>query len=341
MTMSIPAQTERASGHPCGRVFADPAWQRAWTRGTTEALLEHRPVGPAGIPLLRLGGSPFWRGYEVDAGGEHVLDFPAAFLSTLYAVSSPLNQLTPAEARLTVEEARGVAKDWGVPVLAVPNLEPGPVLTALTEDADALVRLDATNRIELGPDLDSYLAGLGRSRRTDLRRRHRRATERGVTFHRRTGQDARARLEEYLGLTGDSAEKHDIPPLYDEATLRELTSVPGAELLTSEHESQLLAGILAFRAGDAVVFWSGGIRYSVLKEYHQYVFLLYEAIAALTAEGVRFLDFGRGNLDFKGQYGFHPTELLTTFHLLGDQPGLAGRLRRMHEGIAHFLQLPT
>jgi hypothetical protein len=332
------------AGDPCGRVFATRSWAQAWERFTVE------PGGPAEVVHDRDGivcatrvlhRSPFWTGYEQDARMPPIWRGPFACLSSVYAVSNPLNQLPPGTAAQVVDAAVARFAGGEVEALLVTNLEPGPVLDAVRarRAPDALVRLDATNRLTLPAAMDEYLAALRKPIRTELRRLHRRATERGVRLRTSTGEQARGLMPEYVALTTASAQKHDITPLYDVPTLQALTEVPGMRLYSAERDGELLAGIIAFAHGPALMLWSGGIRYSALREYSPYLFLLHELISAAIGEGLSRLDFGRGNVTFKGRYGFTPTDLWTAVYLPDGPRRHAYReqLARMHAGIDAFL----
>jgi hypothetical protein len=332
-------------GHPCGRCFATSGWHRAWERATVEPATRARVLYDDGavVCALRLvRESPLWTGYERDASIAPVWRGPVAYLSSVYAVANPLNQLVPDTAVRLVGDAVREVSTWDAHGLVVTNLEPGPVQDAVlaAHEPDARVRLDATCRLSLPSTMDEYLAALDRSTRTEMRRRHRRAGERGVSFHTRTGADARARLDEYVELTTASARKHGTPPLYDVPTLGALLDAPGTRLYTAEHGGSLLAGIVALTHERCVVLWSGGIRYSAMREYSPYIFLLYEIVAQTIDAGMAWVDFGRGNLDFKRRHGFVPVDLTSAIYLPdgSERAALRERLRTMHRGIAAFLE---
>jgi len=284
--------------------------------------------------------SPFWRGYEQDAGMAPLWERPTAHLSTLYAISNPLNRLSASDAVAVISWALPRADRWGAEALIVPNLERADVLAAVAagQPPHAWVRLDATCRLHLPGTFEGYLQQLDKSVRTELRRGHRRASERGVTIHLRSADDAVGRVAEYVALTTASATRHDIPPLYDTTTLSTMLQMPGARLLSAERQGEMLAGIIAFGHETSLVLWSGGIQYSALKEFHPYTFLLYEIISSSIGSGFRWLDFGRGNLQFKERRGFLPTDLWAAVYIINP----AERARRqdlsaMHRGISRFL----
>ncbi|UBU08938.1 GNAT family N-acetyltransferase [Nonomuraea gerenzanensis] len=333
-------------GTVCGRVFASESWQDAWLAGRMEP-----PGPPPGHVRMRAGGvpvtlqlvthSPLWRGYEGDAGLPPVWDGPVAYLSTVYAVANPLNQAPAPEASGTVAAALDTAGEWGAEALVVTNLEPGPALEALPP-ADALVRLDATCRLRLTDGMDGYLERLATAHRGRLRRYHRRGAEAGLTYHDRDVTEAGQVLPAFARLTRQSAERHGTPPLYSEAALRALLEVPGSRVLSADLDGRPAAGLLSFERDGCLVLWAAGIDYALLKTHYPYYFLIYEAIAAAAARGCRWVDFGRGNLEFKQRLGFHAVDLWSPVYVLapGRTAHYAGRLAEMHRRIADFLGRP-
>ncbi len=326
MTKTAP-QPEAATTRSCGALFAAPEWHQAWQQATVEPILDDRVLTgrghhdeTTGVPLYRLTGSALWRGYEDDAGMADVLPRNVAFLSSVYAISSPLNRVAEPEAARILDEAVELATAWGCPLLLATNLEPGPALDHLrsARRPSAEVRLDATCRAVLPASEDEFMATLGRSARSDIRRRHRRAIEQGVTFHRRWGRDSCGKLAEFLALSEQSATEHGNPPLYDLETLHAIIEVPGAVLLTAEHDDRILAGSIAFLHDDCLLVWAAGVDYSALRTYHPYVFLLRETIALAMHLGCRTLDLGRGTFEFKTRHGFTPTVLTTLVYPLRD-----------------------
>jgi hypothetical protein len=351
-----PSAGAPTDAHPCGAVFAGDAWQSAWTQTTIESVLNQEDAlswpppdpargasrSPVAVPLRLVADSPLWRGYELDAGIGPIWQRPTAHLSTLYAISNPLNQLPAADALTVITQALPHAAHWGAEALIVPNLERADLLAAVAAGLPphGWVRLDATCRLRLPDTFEGYLQRLDKSVRTELRRGHRRASERGVTVHVRSADDAAERVAEYVALTTASATRHAIPPLYDTATLSTMLRTTGAQLLSAERQGEILAGIIAFRHEASLVLWSGGIQYAALKEFHPYTFLLHETICSSIGSGVRWIDFGRGNLKFKERRGFLPTDLWAAVYII--DPAERARRQRdlatMHCGIARFLE---
>lgn len=333
----------------CGAVFADADWRTAWRGATVETIVRDsvltardRTGAETGIPLYDIGDSALWRGYEHDAGMRDVLPMPVSSLSSLYAISSPINRLGAAEAIAVVDQALDHSERCGSRVLLVTNLEGGAALRELRvrRPPGAEVRLDATCRAPVPESVDEFVKSLSKSARSDVRRRHRRATEKGVEFVQRWGEHAASALAEFLMLTVQSADQHGNPPLYDLPTLRAIMTIPGAMLLTAEHDGKILAGSVSFVRGDCLLVWSAGVNYSTLHTHHSYVFLLRETVELAVRRGCRWMDFGRGTFEFKRRHGFSSNNLYTLAYPIGDGAGqdqLIRRVRDMDVRIAELL----
>ena len=329
-----------AGGEPeLGGLFTSAEWLSAWERATVERVSARRYLhvdaagsAPVTLPFSLIEASPLWRAYEQEAQVAPVWDRAVVFLPSLYAFYGPASGTAVravADALATIEAQ---ARDWDAQAVVVANL-PGPLARVLSarRPPAARVRLDTSYRIELPDRPEAYFASLKRDHRADLRRRRRRAGERGVVFSEVRGAEARARVPEFLGLADASAGKHGTESIYDAATLRAMLDVPGARLLLAERGGEILAGFLAFVHGSCLTLWSGGIRYEALREFSPCVFLLYETIALAYERSWDVLDFGRGNGAFKARHGGRPIALWSLFYLpdAGD-PAIA-RLAALHE----------
>lgn len=332
----------------CGALFSDPSWLDAWSQATVERIHSERRFSQSdtsgkacAVAMYDVSESALWRGYEDDARMRDVLPPRVAYLSSLYAISSPINRLNDAAAVLLVDEAIEQARQWGCEILAVTNLESPSILTSLSRDRPPLVsvRLDATCRAHVPETSDEFLASLSKSARSDVRRRHRRAREQNVEFCQRWGQDAEQALPRFLKLTEMAASRHGNAPLYDLSTLTAVLAVPGSVLLTAELDGQMLAGSISFLRDRCLLIWSAGVDYLALKTHHPYVFLLYETIVLALNHGCRFIDFGRGTFEFKRRHGFMPTELHTLIYSISirDSMRLEARLQEMNDRIRQFI----
>ncbi|HEY7075820.1 MAG TPA: GNAT family N-acetyltransferase [Solirubrobacteraceae bacterium] len=338
VSTTAPAR-EPAHVRTSGNVFATAGWLGAWERAPADDVLDSRYVtalaadgSEALAPVYHVADSSFWRGYEQDAGVPPVWGGPVAYLPSLHSFRGPFDRSSVAAAALTVDAARACVEDWEAQALVVANLAPDVAgALAAARPPDVLIRLDTAFAAELPPTLDAYFAALKRDHRADLRRRRRRATERGVVFAELEGDAILERIEEFFALAVASEVKHGIEPTYDLATFRALVGVPGARLLVAERAGEMLAGFYAFPCGDCLTLWSGGILYSALREFSPYVFLLHEVLLLAYARGFRRLDFGRGNGGFKERHGCAPTDLWTLAYLgRRGGPRLADRLRTLH-----------
>jgi len=334
----------------CGAVFNTSGWQQAWAQCTVESVCQRRLLTADGVdeadvrlPLYATADSALWRGYEDDAGMTDVLAGPITYASSLYAISSPINRCRNGQVVCLVDEALDQARAWQTTALAVTNVEPGSVLTQLRQQRppDVVVRLDATCRRALPGCVEDFLAGLGKSARSELRRRSRRAEEQDVIFHERTGAAAAAILPSFCAVTAETAQRHGNKPLYDLHTLKSVLDVPGARLLTAEHGRDLLAGTLSVLHDGCLVVWAGGALESALHTHHSYIYLLGKTVHWAIDHGCCFMDFGRGTFDFKQRHGFHRTNLYTLYYLTdpASQQGsrLAKQLAEVDARIHEFL----
>jgi hypothetical protein len=336
----LPATSCSAHGG-LGSVFAGRAWLRAWERATIEDVSARRYVtsrcgdGRATLPLYRMDDSPYWRAYEQEAGLDPIFTRPIVCLPSMYAFYGPVVAGNLDAVAHALAEVQATASEWSAQAVVVANLTETLALDlARLRPPDATVRLDTSYRLELPEHHDAYFASLKRDHRADLRRRWRRAGERGVRCVELIGHDARPRLAEFLEIADASAIKHDTDPIYDLPTLTALADVPGSRLILAEREGQILAGFFSFVDGDCLTLWSGGIRYESLHEFSPYVFLLYETVALAYERGWRQIDFGRGNGGFKTRHGARPIPLWSHFYLADDDDALIAELRLLHDRIA-------
>ncbi|MEU7763912.1 GNAT family N-acetyltransferase [Nocardia sp. NPDC049190] len=333
----------------CGALFATERWHEFLICTTADDILDHRSfhvedaVGETSfVPLYLLSESVYWRACEGEAKlAEGVLRYPVAVLSSLYSFSNPLNRCNSADSILRVlDQALAVAEDWSAQALLVTNLEPGPALSVLRDrqPPDSEVRLDATCRASLPESLEDYIGTLSKSGRSDMRRRHRRASEAGVKFVQRWGADAIDHLPRFLELTEQVASNHENPPLYDLATLAAATAVPGMVLLTAEADGRILAGSITFIHKDSCLVWSAGVHYPALNTHHPYVFLFAETVELAISLGCRWIDYGRSTYEFKRRHGLYFTDLHTfAYNTAKTDDSLNSRMRQMNERLSAFM----
>jgi hypothetical protein len=247
-------------------------------------------------PLYLVAESSMWRGYEQEAGVCATWDTPVAYLPSMYSFRGPFEQSNLRAAPLVIDAARIHVEESGAQALVVANLSSDVALSVSElRRPEISMRLDTNFCLTLPPTIEAYFASLKRDHRADLRRRWRRATERGIVFKELEGGDALGRLVEFVTLANASVVKHGIEPFYDLATFQALADAPGARLLLAERDGEMLAGFYAFVSDDCLTLWSGGILYAALREFSPYVFLLYEIVSLAYERGWRSVDFGRGN----------------------------------------------
>lgn len=332
---------------PAPTWYDSPQWQAAWAQTTVEHRRhsEQFQVSLGGQPQTLshyvVTGSPFWSGYETDAGVPPVFDGPIVTLPSLYSVFGP-SHLAISESAVSevVKRALSDARRHDAEALLVTNLTAAAAdRWAQIRPPGVRVRLDIAYFADVSGGINMVLPGVPRRKRTDWRRRWRRATERGVRLVDLSGPLATASLPEVLRLSNASAIKHGIAPLYDLTSLQCLASLPQARVFLAEYESRALAAFLAFEHQGVLHLWAGGIDYTRLAEFSPYLFLLYELITLAPARGWRRLEFGRGNYEFKRQYGFTGVELWTLCYPATPDAGarLAERLGEMHHQLTRFM----
>lgn len=329
-----------------GELFFGDTWLDAWEETTIEAI-EARTyiplpvVGSRRLPLYLTRSTPFWSGYERDVDIGTVWSGPVVFAPSLYSFYSPLELLEGNDLRDAIQVAVEQAMTWSSEALVIANLQPTAAQRCLDQLPTAVpVRLDTTFVLDLPPTSADYFSSLKRSHRADLRRRWRRATERGVTLVEVAGDSLLDRLPEFVEIANESAVRHGILPLYDLPTLRALARLSHAHLIMAEHEGQMLGGFYAFLENDCLVLWSGGIRHDATREFSPYIFLLYEVLEHAFERDLRSIEFGRGNYDFKRRHGFNGVELWSlVYPIAAHNAALAPTIRAMHDRFTTFMDL--
>lgn len=327
------------TGHATPLLFATDAWVAAWSGAPAERVVASGTL-PAGLPVYLIAHSPFWSGYETDAGVPPVWAGPVAMTPSLYSVYGPGNVTDPGAIAATVDAGVRWARERGAPGLLVTNLVPDAASHwAGVRPPDAAIRLDIAYSGDVSGGTDRVLARLRGHERTEWRRRWRRAGEQGVRMVEVSGPCAHAVLPRVLELANDSAVKHGIEPLYDAPTFARVLDVPGARIIYAARGADILAGFVAVAHDGRLYLWAGGIDYDALSRYSPYLFLLYELAAQAPERGWSRLEFGRGNYAFKRRYGFTGTDLWTHFH--SADPTVTGavrvRLADMHDRLTAFM----
>src|SRR4051812_8848691 len=107
------AVTRGPSSPGAGNVFGTVGWLAAWENTTVENVLQRRYLTATTdnstdtlAPLYLVAESPFWRGYEQDAGVSSTWDAPVVYLPSMYSFRSPLEHSNLPAAPLVIDAAR-------------------------------------------------------------------------------------------------------------------------------------------------------------------------------------------------------------------------------------------
>lgn len=323
-----------------GRPFCAPAWLLAWWRegrsgdarlrvvlalDAQGALLGVGPffaqVGPLRLAEYRLLGAGFCHRIGPLARPGHERAVAAA-------IAAGLASATPAPASLVFEGIDAadpwpelVAEGW---VRAHGGRRPR-LRTDVTMDAPS-VALDA--------DYEAWMARRQRSFRKEARRVARRLEEEGV--HGRLTNEPSA-IEALLRLHRARWEERGGSSVGDEA---QRVAIEASRLLDDEQRLSVallegpdgpIAAELVLRAGDAVVFWTGGFDPAWAKHAPGTQAMLL-ALQAAAADGVREADLGGGAHEYKWRMsdGNRPLAWRTLFPLGRRYPLIRLRLAPKH-----------
>jgi GNAT acetyltransferase-like protein len=333
-TLPTAAETGAASS-----VFDTVAWQDAWALATVEKIAAtHRYRG---VPMYLVQHSPFWQGYETDAGVASVWSGAVLVVGSLYAFYGPVPECPDLGVGGVVDHARKLAAEWGARgVLVLNQPEESAREWAAARAPDAQVRLDVAYHRLLGVGPDPILGQLHKHARTDWRRRWRRAAEKGVRLVEDQAPLA-SQIDEVVALANGSAVRHGIAPLYDQDTVRAVLGLSGARLIRADWSGRTVAGFVAIEHDRRLYLWAGGIDYDVLAQVSVYLFLLYELLGAAGERGWRRMEFGRGNYAFKRRYGFTGVPLWSLWYepCPGATSGHSERLAQLHDRLTDFMGL--
>jgi hypothetical protein len=316
-------------------VFDTDGWLRAWTRATIERQ-QVIDAGPA--PRYLLEHSPFWQGYEDEAGTDPVWDKPVLTIGSVYSVYGPAYLADDRRAVSTlIDEARQQARDLGAAGVLVFNLPPDAARQwAVTRPPDVFTRLDTAYYKLPGQGADPVMGDVEKRKRTDWRRRWRRATEKDVQLVQHYGADANPHIDRVLELFNGSAVKHGWPALYDRPTVEAVLTVPNASVILAVWNGQTVGAFVAFEHDRRLYLWSGGTDPAMYSEVSAYPFMLYEILAQGVERGWDVIEFGRGNDRYKRQHGFGGHHLWSLWYSAepGDVEVYRPRLTALHDGMA-------
>lgn len=322
-------------------------WLHAWENIGIEDRTRHAYVvahspGPGGkqvLPLYVVKRSPFWHGYELQAGLSGLCDGAMVFAGSTYSMYSKRGVVLEA----LVRGAHATAMDWMATgeanLLIVPNLTEEGVASwvrALGPPAGQTL-LDRTYHCELSGTFTDHLHRLDPKIRRDVTRRLRRAEERGVRVDLLEGELAHELVRAALPLTVGTTDEHGWPPLYDEATLHGLLRVRGAMMVAARAGNRLVGVFFAFRYGDEAVFLCGGVDYSTLREFSTYIVLMYRCTEWAYEQDLRRIEWGRDNYRFKERHGLTGTDLWALVYAPPGGSGPADELAQMHKTMCAYV----
>lgn len=328
-----------------GCLYDSAGWLGMWETTGIERRVRHGYVHAEGqvLPLYALTSSPFWHGYvtqsaQTQLGSRHV------FAGSTYSMYTKRGTFPQALAR----GAHATAMEWidagDADLLIAPNLTDDAAAT--WEDAvgppAGRVLLDRTYSCELSGDFDDHLRRLPKKLRQDVRRRLRRADERGLRIDMVEGPEAHGLVPSALPLVVGTTDEHGWPALYDEDTLHALLRTPGALVAVARVADRIAGVFFGFRHDAEVTFLCGGVDYSGLTELSTYVALMYRCLEWGYANGFRRIEWGRDNYRFKERHGLTGTDLWALVYSPDRPPApdgaLATALADMHRVLAAYIE---
>jgi len=307
---------------PAAHVTTSAAWAAAWERVETEVVLATRSLHlqdegrSDAVTYYLVDRSPFWGRYEREAGVAPVWPAPVLWAGSCYGIYGGAGGATPAMAAAVVDRGLELAAEWGACALAVPNLT--PPLVARWQQARPtpdVVLLDFAYTGPIRGGLDGFLAAIpARRNRSEFRRQLRHAEETGLRLHALRGADMLPLLGAFTDLAIAAADKHG-HNFFGQDIFEATARVPGAVLLTAEHDGTLAGGFLCFRHGSGFYAWAAGIDYDRLATLRTYTALMAHTVTYAAATGATQLHAGRGNHRYKRSVGLTGTALQACIYL--------------------------
>lgn len=330
-------------------LFDSEGWLGRWAATPIETFdaveyVVERADGDAprqALPLYTVRFSPFWQGYELQTGVAPLSPGPIVFAGSVYSMYTKRGHVPETLVAGAFQQgmSRVVRQEAGL--LVVPNLTREGVADWVRTAGEPAGRvlLDLTYHCHLADSFEEYLQGLDTNVRGDVRRRLRRAAERGLRLRLLPPQEAEPLLDRALQLTVGTSDHHSWPALYDLPTLRLLLSVPGSVTAVAEADGKILGVFFGFRHGDdEMVFLTGGVEYDSLTTYSTYVALMYRCIEWAHENGIRRIEWGRDNYRFKERHGLTAVEL---WGLVYGPPGdtrTGPKVAHMHDFLSDYME---
>jgi len=326
-------------------------WSRAWESVRTERVtaVRYLTVEADGlrdvVPFYLVEHSPIWACYELDAEVDPVWPGPVVYAPGLYCEYGGRGGALASHTAATVDRAIALAREWGAAAVVFTNLTPD--LTAswrAVRPPSVDMLFDRAYELPVSGTLAATLAAIPRKTAGELRRRRRRAADRGLTARVLTGEEMIAHLPRFTELAVEAALKHG-PNLYGMDILEPLAQLDSSLLLLAEEGDSIAGGFYSFLYGERLYLWTAGLDYRRMRSHHTYAFLVHESMRYAVERGARVLDAGRGNFTFKERHGFRGADLHTFVYLTDDdralRSALMSALRQMDKGLRAFMDART
>jgi len=331
-----PAAAE--AGHPGLHRATAAAWQHVTTEHITAHRHLHVPApgrAPELVSFFLTTRSPYWNAWESTTGTGPVWNGPVVYAPSLYSGHGGAGLGSPQTAALTIANGIEQARRWGACALVMPHLTAAHTAIArqaAEPDADLFANLGYTAAVR-PRGLEEHLAALpNRKAARGFARAHRRATEAGLRLRVLRGDDLAGALPAFTALARDVDAKHSAAKVGAD-TIAATAAAPGSLLLAAEHDGTLVGGFLSVEYGGCLYLSTAGIDYTRLRQLHTYEWLMGTAIQYAADRQLHTIDAGRSNHLVKVRWGFAAHELRTLVYLTAADPGLAGALRRLGDGL--------
>ncbi|MGW7528442.1 GNAT family N-acetyltransferase [Streptomyces sp. NPDC054783] len=328
-------------------LYDSAGWLRAWESIGIEKRARHayvhtNPASPDGasvLPLYAVHQSPFWDGYERQVGLVGRFGNPVIFAGSPYSMYGKRGHMPAALVRGAYATAMEWIKSGPAELLVVPNLTGEGVADWLAAAGPPVGRilLERTYSCDLSGDFDDHMYRVTNKIRRDVQRRLRRADERGLRVRMVEAPEAHTLVPAAFPLTVDTSDKNDWPALFDEDALHGMLRVPGAMMVAAEVGDRLVGAFFAFRRGSEVTFMCGGVDYATLHDLSTYVALMYRSTEWAYEHGMRRLEWGRDNYQFKERHALTGTDLWALVYAPECRPDLEPALAHMHQALSTYI----
>ncbi|MEO3814436.1 GNAT family N-acetyltransferase [Sphaerisporangium sp. B11E5] len=270
------------------------------------------PVGA--LPVYLLDGREIFSvlGVPAPAGGA-LADALISHFPHCYDTTAMLAPPDPAVLRGLQEAALAEASRLGARIWCLLNVPADGPLAALLAGLPGARPVPSAARWYLDPPayggLDGFLAGMSRATRRTLRSAARRAEAAGARAELSDGpaQD----VDDVVALCAATGAKHGTN-YYAEDAVRAFLTALGDDLtvLRVRLGERTLAASVCFRDGDVLHTWAGGAVYPPELNWSPNYVLFHHELRLAFELGVRRLECGRRNDDFKSRHRLSRRDLL-------------------------------